>query len=91
MKIRAIEPSGSQASTSRASPSWTRMVAMPRSSIGAEQAPHAVDERLAADEADVLMLLRLPEQMLAGAEADLEPDLAHRNREEIASLRERAP
>ncbi len=68
------------------------MVSMPRSSIGAEQGPHAVDERLAADEADVLMLLRLPQQMLAGAEADLEPDLADRNREEIRQFaRRRAP
>ncbi len=32
---------------------------------GAEQAAHAVDERLAADEADVLMVLGLPEQVLA--------------------------
>ncbi len=32
---------------------------------GTEQAPHAVDERLAANKADVLMLLRLPEQVLA--------------------------
>ena len=54
---------------------------------GAEQAPHAVDEGLAADEADVLMLLRLPQQMLARAEADLEPDLVDRNREEIRQLR----
>ncbi len=40
----------------------------------AEQARHAVDEGLAADEADILMMLGLPEQMLAGAEADLEPN-----------------
>ena len=53
---------------------------------GAEQAPHAVDERLAADEADVLMLLRLPQQMLARAEADLEPDFFDGHRKEIVRL-----
>jgi len=44
----------------------------------AEQARHAVDERLAADEAHALMMLCLPDKMLAGAEADFEPNLCER-------------
>ena len=40
-----------------------------------EQASHSVDEGLAADKADIFMCLGLPEQMLARAEADLEPDI----------------
>ena len=36
----------------------------------------AVHVGLAADQPDIGMLLGLPHQMLAGAEADLEPDLA---------------
>ena len=34
-----------------------------------------------------LIMLRLPEKMLAGAEADLEPHIAHRDREESAQAR----
>jgi hypothetical protein len=48
----------------------------------AEQARHAVDERLAADEAHLRMMLCLPEQMLARAEADLEPHFGNRRREQ---------
>src|SRR5262245_27351277 len=40
----------------------------------AEKACHAVDEGLAADEADILVPLGLPQEMLARAEANLEPD-----------------
>ena len=40
-----------------------------------EKGAEAVDERLAADKADIFMRLGLQEQMLAGAEADLEPDI----------------
>ena len=40
----------------------------------------AVEKRLAADEADVGVLLRPFDQVLAGAEADLEPDLARTRR-----------
>src|SRR5262245_57661292 len=49
---------------------------------GAEKACHAVDEGLAADEADILAPRGLPQQMLARAEADLEPDLRDRLRKE---------
>jgi hypothetical protein len=35
-----------------------------------------VEVRLATDQSDIGMLLGLPDQMFAGAEADLEPDLA---------------
>ena len=44
----------------------------------------AVLERLAADQADVRIVPRLPEQMLAAAEADLEPDLRDGRREQLA-------
>ena len=44
----------------------------------AEEPRHAVDEDFAADEADIGMGPRLGRQMLAGAEADLEPDLTRR-------------
>ena len=57
---------------------------------GAKQTGDAVDEGLAANEADVGMLLRLPQQVLARAEADLEPHLPHRNREERAEVLRRA-
>ena len=40
----------------------------------------AVDERLAADQADFGMVLGLPDQMLAGAEAHLQPHAAGRQR-----------
>ena len=42
----------------------------------------AVDERLAADEADVGMGERLGDEMLAAAEADFEPQLARREVEQ---------
>ena len=48
----------------------------------AEQARHAIDERLAADEANVRMMLRLPKEMLARAEADLEPNVGNGLREQ---------
>ena len=41
-----------------------------------QQLRHAIDEWLGADEADIWMTRRLPGQMLAAAETDLEPDLA---------------
>src|SRR5690606_38921190 len=43
---------------------------------------HAVDEGLAADETDVRVLASPGEQVLAAAEADLEPDVADRMRKE---------
>ena len=42
-----------------------------------QQARHAVDERLAADDPDSGMLRRLPGKMLAGAKADFEPAGGH--------------
>ena len=44
---------------------------------------HAVDERLAADEAAARMVLGLADQMLAAAETDLEAQLIDRNRKQI--------
>ena len=49
----------------------------------------AVDEGLAADEPDVGMSLRLGDQMLAAAEADLEPKLARLERKQRRSGFER--
>jgi len=37
-----------------------------------------VEVRLATDQSDIGMLLGLPDQMFAGAEADLQPDLPDR-------------
>src|SRR6185369_7222172 len=51
-----------------------------------EQRGEAVEEGLAADEADPRMTLRLPGQMLAAAEADLEPALSRRRREQLARI-----
>ena len=48
---------------------------------GAQRLDDAVLERLAADQADVRIGSRLPEQMLGSAEADFEADLAGRMRE----------
>ena len=48
-----------------------------------EQACHAVDKGLAADEANVGMMRGLPNQMLARAEANFEPDLFDRRRERL--------
>src|SRR6185437_11516306 len=48
----------------------------------------AVEIGLAADQPDIGVLLGLPHQMLAGAEADLEPDLARaEQRRQIELLR----
>src|SRR5581483_2386708 len=49
----------------------------------------AVDVGLAADQPDIRMLLGLPDQMLAGTEADLEPDFprAVKNGRQIELLR----
>ena len=43
----------------------------------AEQLDDAVHERLAADQADVGVAARLPGEVLAAAEADLQPNRAH--------------
>jgi hypothetical protein len=51
-----------------------------------KQACHAVDERLAADEANMLVILGLPQQVLAGTEADFEPDLLDRSREQLREM-----
>ena len=56
---------------------------MPRSSIAPRRAAEAIDERLAADKADIFMRLGLPEQMLARAEADLEPDIVDGRSEKL--------
>ena len=49
-----------------------------------------IDERLAADEADVAMGAGLRQQMFAAAKADLEPDFAGGEREEVGGARDRA-
>ena len=54
-----------------------------------QQLGDAVDERLAADEADIGILARLRDQMLAAAEADLEPDFARRKCEQGLARGER--
>jgi hypothetical protein len=38
---------------------------------------HAIDERLAADEADLRVVARRSDQMLAAAKADLEPNIGN--------------
>ncbi len=47
-----------------------------------QQLDHAVLEDLGAEKADIGMCGRLLRQMLSGAEADLEPKLGGRNREQ---------
>ena len=59
-------------------------------SIGAEQLGDAVDERLDPQKADIAMALGLRGEMLAAAEADLEPDLLRRRRKEAARIDRRA-
>jgi hypothetical protein len=49
----------------------------------------AVDERFAADEADIAMGPRLGDEMLAAAEADLEPDFPRREREQRGAIADR--
>ena len=72
-KTRPIDPCGSQRSSGRASSACSRTFCVPRCLDRAQRLHDAVLERLAADEADVGMLLGLPQQMLAAAETDLEP------------------
>ena len=48
----------------------------------AEQARHAVDKGLTADEADMRMMSGLPDEVLAGPKTDLEPDFGNRAREQ---------
>jgi hypothetical protein len=43
-----------------------------------ERLRYAVDERLASDEADIRIFRCCTDQMLAAAEADLEPDIGDR-------------
>ncbi len=78
--------SGSRRKSGRASSAQTLMLAMPSSSMALSSFDDAVLERLAADEADVGMVPGLPDQMLAAAEADLQPDLAHGLREERGQI-----
>src|SRR6185437_13649615 len=52
----------------------------------AEQLGDAVLEDLAADDADVAMRRRLGGEMLAAAEADLEPDIVHRRGEQRGGI-----
>ena len=52
----------------------------------AEQRDDAILVGLAADQPDIRMLRCLPGEMLAAAEADLEPDLARRRREEARRI-----
>jgi hypothetical protein len=56
---------------------------------GAQRLDDAVLERLAADQADVRIGSRLPEQMLGSAEADLEPHLLDGRGEQLAQPRRR--
>jgi hypothetical protein len=64
-----------------------------------EKFRHAIDEGLAADEADIGVTLGLCREMLAAAEADLEPERARRRAEREpwiegrvdAQLREEGP
>ena len=53
-----------------------------------EQRGHAVDVGLAADQADIGMGLGLGGEMLAAAEADLEPDLPARRHEQRPWIKE---
>jgi hypothetical protein len=46
----------------------------------------AIDEGLGADQSDVAIGARLCDEMLAAAEADLDPDLARRKREQRAAF-----
>src|SRR4026207_1311740 len=92
--------SGSQPSTSRASPSRTLIVlallGSPRPAAvmapkrldpprldRTEQAPHPVDERLAADESDIYVVPCLKKEMLARAESYFEPNRSDWHREEV--------
>jgi hypothetical protein len=49
-----------------------------------------IDERLAADKADIAMGAGLRQQVFAAAKADLEPDFARDEREEAGGARDRA-
>ena len=48
-----------------------------------EKSAEAIDEGLATDEAHIFVVLGLPEQMLARAEADLEPNLVDGRHEQL--------
>ena len=64
--------------SSLASPKYSRILSSLCASIGGQRFGHAVDEGVAADEADGRMRLRLRDQMLAAAEADFQPDVVER-------------
>ncbi len=72
MKARAIDASGNQRSTSRASPMCKRMFAKFLVFDFRKNFDDAVFEWLAADDGDGGIVLRLPDQMFAAAEADFE-------------------
>ena len=65
------------------------MVAMPRSSIAPSRLPIPLTKGSQPMKPTSCVPLRLPQQVLAGAEADLEPNLADRNREEISQFARR--
>ena len=72
--MRSSDCAGAHASSSAASPANSLMLPMLCASIGAEDLGHAVDVRLAADEAGLRKAQRFRDQMLAAAESDFETD-----------------
>ena len=72
--MRSSEFAGAHASSSAASPANSLDVADVVRLDGAEDLGHAVDVRLAADEADLRKARRFRDQMLAAAESDFETD-----------------
>ena len=80
--MRDIEFGGSQASTSRASPSWMRMVLRPKVSILPSRLATPLMKGSQPMKPAWRMMLGLPHKMLARAEADLEPDLVDGLREQ---------
>ena len=79
-KARPIEAGGRPVSSARASPCQMRTLASACAFTCASRRDDAVHERLAADQADIGIGRGLRRQMLAAAEADLEPHRARRRR-----------
>ncbi len=84
--MRASAASGSQSSNSIASPKWSRTLRIAFVLDRRQHLGHAVDERLAADEAGFGMGARLRGKVLAAAEANFEADVFDRVGKECAEI-----
>ena len=89
MKTREKNASGAASTSAWASPRREPDIGELLPLEAGQRHGDAVEKRLAADEADIGVGLRLLDEMLAGAEADLQPDVRSARRRKALPERER--